>query len=406
MKIYIIFFLLLVLSGSGLNAQSNVSLSNISNNQLLDGAQELIAKSPEFSIPVSPAFDLLGVNPSLVPKPSTIRDFKVDWSFKSYGLSPNLAIQAQPFWEIYFNSPKKMSRYKTAPNWLKFMSTLDVSAGTIEGNSDIRTSEILIKNSEGNDSLVTVDKNWKVRSFAYALKINLYKERDPLENTKLFTALLKEYEESKNKLKNQIKELKIRVEKFQDIEDRINLKDQLKETENQFNNIEITYIDKIKKKADLYKKESWNTSYVDLAVGQSFDFDSRDSSLFTFKNLHLINKRLSVWLSGSKGVGKNWLFSGLIRINSYNNKLTDKTQFNIDLGTNIRYGNSVYNFFIEAYIPFYFEKQPGEIMNFSYGGDWRVSRNVILNYGLRSQIDEKLKLVNILPVVSVSCMMR
>ena len=381
------------------NSNNGISLLN-------EGSQEYLTKSTEFSIPMSPAFTLLGVDPSLVPKPGLIRDFKVDWSFRSYGLSPNLAIQAQPFWEIYFNSPKKVNRYKYAPRWLKFLSSFDVSAGTVEGNSDIRTEEIILKNSEGKDSTVIIEKNWKVRSFAYALKINLYKEKDPLENNKIFTSLLKEYEENKTILNDQIKKLKISIEKSQDIEEKISLRDQLKELETQFNNIEIAYLDKMKKKVELYKKESWNASYIDLAIGQSFDFDSRDSSLFTFKNLHLINKRFSVWLSGSKGIGKNWLCSGLIRFNTYKNVLINKNQVNLDLGTNIRYGNSIYNFFLEAYIPLYFEKQQGEIMNFSYGGDWRVSRNVILNYGLRSQIDEKLKLVNILPVVSVSCMMR
>ena len=62
-------------------------------------------KTLEFSIPTSAAFDLLGVTPAQVTKPGNIRDFKVDWSFQSWRLKPNIAIQAQPIWELLYNRP-------------------------------------------------------------------------------------------------------------------------------------------------------------------------------------------------------------------------------------------------------------------------------------------------------------
>ncbi|MBK8450168.1 MAG: hypothetical protein IPL42_09200 [Saprospiraceae bacterium] len=86
---------------------ANTSLAQ-AENQIEEQTANYLSYAPEFSIPVSPAFDLLGVNPCLVPKPSNLRNFKVDWSFKSYGLTPNLAIQTQPINEIYFNTPKKL----------------------------------------------------------------------------------------------------------------------------------------------------------------------------------------------------------------------------------------------------------------------------------------------------------
>ena len=57
----------------------------------------------EFSIPASPVFDLMNVTSSQVNRTSDIKDFKVDWSFKSWKLSPNLAIQSQPIWEMFYN---------------------------------------------------------------------------------------------------------------------------------------------------------------------------------------------------------------------------------------------------------------------------------------------------------------
>src|SRR5207248_7754004 len=65
----------------------------------------------ELSIPAAPVFDLMGVTPSQITRASDIKDFKVDWSFKSWRLSPNLAIQAQPFWELIYNR-KDLTRYR------------------------------------------------------------------------------------------------------------------------------------------------------------------------------------------------------------------------------------------------------------------------------------------------------
>ncbi len=44
----------------------------------------------DFSIPVSSAFDLLGVNPSFDTRSNALRDIKADWSFRSWRMSPNI----------------------------------------------------------------------------------------------------------------------------------------------------------------------------------------------------------------------------------------------------------------------------------------------------------------------------
>src|SRR5689334_7488751 len=67
----------------------------------------------ELGIPPSPVFDLMGVTPSQINHMSDIKDIKVDWSFKSWKLNPNLAIQAQPIWEMFYNR-KNLNRYQEA----------------------------------------------------------------------------------------------------------------------------------------------------------------------------------------------------------------------------------------------------------------------------------------------------
>jgi hypothetical protein len=101
------------------------------------------------------------------------------------------------------------------------------------------------------------------------------------------------------------------------------------------------------------------------------------------------------------------------------------------VGLDLIYGGSIYNFFVE----FFYEKKglktPIEALNqvftvpdngavppssvkwsvvhpntISLGGDWRISRNVMLNYGMRFVYDVHWKLQTFIPVANVSCMMR
>ena len=143
-------------------------------------------------------FDLLGVNPCLVPKPSLIRNFKVDWSFKTYGLAPNLALQTQPINELFFNTPKT-EWLQESSSMETILSTLDLSMGTVDGPNDVETNSRFVKTSEGLDLLIITQNNWRLRSFAYAFKLNLYSQFDPLKERKIFSKALKEYAEEKQK---------------------------------------------------------------------------------------------------------------------------------------------------------------------------------------------------------------
>ncbi|MES1224580.1 MAG: hypothetical protein ABUT20_54305, partial [Bacteroidota bacterium] len=120
--------------------------------QAVDAAQKLSPR--ELTIPTSPLFDLMGVAPSQVARTADIKDFKVDWSFKNWRLNPNLAIQAQPVWELFYNR-KKLDKYQAASSFQRMMASLDVSLGTVQ--------------NELSD-----------RRIGGAVKMNLYKQKDPL----------------------------------------------------------------------------------------------------------------------------------------------------------------------------------------------------------------------------------
>ena len=124
------------------------------------GSTSDIPVASEFAIPVSPAFDMIGANNALVARPGNIRDFKVDWAFKSWRLRPNLALQAQPIWEIVYNK-STLEKYRKASKFMQLLSTLDLSAGTIEDDS-------------------------QVRRLPWATKLTVYRQKDALLDPSLF----------------------------------------------------------------------------------------------------------------------------------------------------------------------------------------------------------------------------
>lgn len=124
----IIIFVFWATAGSAQNFPGNNSGS----------AENKAAKATEFSIPSSPAFNMLNENtPSRIERYASLHDFKVDWSLtngqQGYTLSPGLAIEAQPVWLLFFDQAGA-ARYRNASPLLRLLSTLSLSAGTNASN--------------------------------------------------------------------------------------------------------------------------------------------------------------------------------------------------------------------------------------------------------------------------------
>jgi hypothetical protein len=346
-----------------------------------------VAKTTEFSIPTSPAFDLLAVNPSQISRPNNIRDFKVDWSFRSWRLKPNIAIQAQPVWEAVYNRPD-LSRYRKASPLMKTLSTLDVSAGTIEDDVQNRRASL-------------------------AVKMNLYRQHDPLRDMKLFvgidTAFAKRSDAQHaelQRLKHQRRQPGIDLLQKTALSVKIDSMRQLIDIDAKAQKERIQAV------ANTYVASYWNAAHLDVAWGKVFSYQNA-----SLDSLSLRGRATAIWVNGSVGVGKKILLTGVVkylmqeRIDSLN------TQGNLFTGgVGVRYGTPKFNFFTEVLYASADAPQglaaPGlnliqvERLSVTYGGDWRINHNVLLSYGVRVDYAIGFKFKNILPVAGVSCMMR
>jgi hypothetical protein len=375
----------------------------------------------ELTIPASPVFDLMGVTPSQVNHTSDIKDFKVDWSFKSWKLNPNLAIQSQPVWEILYNR-KELSKYQRASSFMRHLASLDISVGSVQ--------------NEDND-----------RRIGFAAKISLYRQKDPLLAKELYEDVTLQFKNEKEQLEQQLKELQIKLDTIKDILQKPSIRSQIISTEDQLLSATSRRNQEISSRAKIFVAENWNASSLDLAYGKIYTYQTDSAGSLTKLRLNR-NTGWGMWINGGLGIGKKILITGLARTTWYREELdfllhntTTNEQINqkaiadntlYSVGLNLRYGSAIYNFFIE----FFYErkglktpvqalndafKAPGDDLQivassvrwnvvhpntFSLGGDWRISRNLILNYGMRFVFDKSWKFQTFTPVASIACMMR
>lgn len=373
----------------------------------------------EFSIPASPVFDLMGVSPAQITNLSDIKDFKVDWSFKSWKVSPNLALQTQPIWELLYNR-KSLEKYRKASPAMRFLSTLDLSMGTVQ--------------NEEND-----------RRIGFAAKITLFRKRDPLM-ANMYEDIEIRYKEEGMKVDQQIKILQQQLDTTSNILLKPELRVQLQQLETQYFTINSRRQREINERVQIHNNEYWNNSYLTLAYGDIFTYQT--DSAGSLKKLKVNRNTASgIWLNGGLSISKKLFLSGLIRSSFYEDQLDFMLENNetgeqtpqqsiakntlFSLGANIRYGGPIYTFFIELLherkalktatqaLNDVFEAPEGfsiigetvkwnavQPYTVNVGGDWRISRNVIINYGIRCLMDKKFKTTSFTPVVNIACMMR
>lgn len=362
----------LVLAGLSALAQEGLPVAN--------GA----SKPLEFQIPVSAAFDLLGVNPSTVMRPGNIRDFKVDWSFQSYRLRPNLAIQAQPVWELFYNRTN-LRKYQRATTFMKMLSTLDISAGTIEQQTGDNTFD---------------------RRLAMAGKITLFRSKDPLDDEDLFRESTEIYYQQRDRLQLDRKVWLDSLRNLPPVSENLKQRDfiitQLNGTDQLIDDLDKRQKAKINELSTLFVKQHWNASFLDVAYGRAYTFANPG-----LDSLNLSTDGWSVWANGCVGIGRRFLISGLIRYTEFS-QLTrqNRLQQQLTAGVNIRYGSPKFNFFAEAIQQANEKLTLSQQFTIAYGGDWRFSRNVMLSYAVRTIYNRPVVLKNLVPVVSISCMMR
>jgi hypothetical protein len=340
-----------------------------------------VAKATDLSIPISPALTLLGVNPSLVARPSFTRDIKVDWSFTSYRVSPNLALEAQPIWLLFYDRPD-LTRYRQAGAFLRTLSTLSLSLATIQRGTD------------------------EQRQLAFAVKLNLFRARDPLMEVEQFKRSFADYYAQREELLKQQREWEDTLQQKTDPVDKLNAQDEIDKLESELVRLKVQQKERNLELKAQYQRAFWNASCLDVAFGRIYNYNSD-----TFDSLRLQSSGLGAWINGGLRLGRHGFLSGQVQylaqeVLNPDNRVVG-TRATVSAGLNFRYGSPRYNFFVEAMRDHVLENGP-QVRTFTlaYGGDLRLGGSVLLGYGIRNVITDDLTLRNLIPMASVTCLMR
>lgn len=337
----------------------------------------------EFNIPQSAAFDLLGVSPAQILTPANIKEFKVDWSFSNWRSTPNLAIQVQPIWEIFYNRTN-LRKYRNATPFMRTLSTLDLSAATI-------------LDFTGN------------RKLSYADKINIYREKDPLVDKNLIKDIEKEFQFNTYELRNSINKISKIRNKIKNPDKIDSIYIQLDSLNNLLQEASQLQKEKIRSAAASYQKKNWNSTNIECSVGQALSYRENSTD-----SINLISKTISAWVAGCIGIGRKTLITSMIRFTSAKT-FENKNSKIFSGGVNFRYGSHRFNYFTEFFISDLNSTETTKLtrngintisrFNSSIGGEWKITRNVVLAYGIRLNFDPDFKLIRIIPSAGISCLM-
>ncbi|QQS29603.1 MAG: hypothetical protein IPM47_01225 [Sphingobacteriales bacterium] len=334
-----------------------------------------VIKSTEFSIPVSPAFVMLDATPERIIKPGMPRNFKVDWSLRTYSFQPNLAIEAQPLWHLLYDRAP-LSKYQKANPLLKMLSTLSGSVGIVSRDS--------------------------LNNLAWGFKMNIYRSRDPLSDPELVDSLNMLVGGDERQMMSELRQLRKQADKLKGRKDAASERSR----NTLFQSIdslraELVYFQAMRRETirelqSRYINRHWNTSMIDVAFARSYVFD-RD---VTLDSLSLLSEATGMWVNASVGLGKNWLLSGMAHYTL--REISDSFLW----GANMRFGNGRYNFFTEFFMQNFTRQTESNSFTIAYGGDFKLSRSVLLNFSLRNRFSNKIVLKEILPIANIICLMR
>jgi hypothetical protein len=391
-----------------------------------------IPRQTEMIIPASPAYQMLDAGSALVNSPGAIRDFKVDWSFRTYRLAPNLAIEAQPVWAVFYNRPQ-LDKYQQAGNFMRTLSTFSFSAGSLDANDSIRL-------------------------LALAGKLTVWRGYDPLATREWYSEIENDYQTQRNDLELRLVQAKEHFKNATGRFEKDSLELVMSQIRSEMDQLKVTSKNRIKEKQEQLKARYWNRSAVDVAYGKSYTFNRNFSE--RIDSVKLQSRSISVWINGAFGLGRYTLVSSLVRMENIRLNLPDsgktvlqdvfideftgdtiiterdslfvnfrqETKKIFSIGVNVRFGSPKYSFFVECiytkntlpvfdgavWVPFAENGNKGRVkssrivkeVQFAFGGEWRVSGSVLLSYGIRSAVNKDFRFRNILPLASISCLMR
>jgi hypothetical protein len=326
--------------------------------QVGDLTEGAIAEATDLALPSVPAFVLLDVNPSTVARPGFVEDFKLDLIIREGGLAPDLAIEAMPLWVLLFDEIDQ-PQYERLPKLYRALSTLSLSVATADKDS--------------------------MQQLAWSAKVSVLRE-DPLLDDG-YRARISEALEISDREFELAKQLEDSLAVAETDEERAAV---IARYTIEVEKIEQRATEEILRIVEEKKREDWNATAVDLAVGQLYNYDGD-----RLESLRFDEKGTSIWVTTATGLrSRNWLLSGQAKWSDLGDTWDNS------YGANIRYGGPNLNIFAE----FVYERTEETIdkRTIAYGGEYRFGDTKAFEFGLRTEYDSDFEIDHLIPIVKLN----
>ncbi len=344
-------------------------------------------KATVFSIPESPAFVLLGTNPTNVIRPGFVKDLKLDYILKEGKLVSDLAIDAKPLWLLIYDK-YSLEDYRSLTPFARTLSTLNLALGTAEKGGQKKFSWSMT---------MTILRKDPMCDTSYQNNLNKVLEITPADEDYLFS------------LSSKISKLNRRIEKIKNDPDSVKIMLDLLSERDNYQKLKDGYS---KSNQDLKTKklEEVNMKYMNEHLGDP-TFQIGYGNVYNYDNpvldsLNFKNSGWGLWFQGSwgfelfdmffannKSKEHTVLLSGMgryLKISSLN------SQF---YGFNIRYGSAKTNLFGELS---YEKTGDNESYTITYGGELRIDATKSILFGLKNLYTDKFNTKSLIPAIKLN----
>lgn len=318
------------------------------------------AQSAEFHGNTSTAFALLNASPAVINTFGSYKEIKFDWFYKDNKIQDNFAIELQPFWLLLFKHVSYQS-YIKLPYLVQRLSDTGLSLGQKK-----------------------VGDNYH---FSSALNVNIYRQANPITDKKLKDQLKSVFTVREKSLMIEMMKKEMMLDMTDDINRKMLLKNDIKDLDNELNQITETERIKSAKIIATYKANNWNKGFINIGGGNIFVYSMINN------NFQSLNNNMAFWLHYGVPIKKIGIFSGLHRY---------YIKGSLCNGVNVRFGSSdLKNVFTEVLHVYYIKDNKIEY-DFNIGGTLLIKKKYMLSLGFKFKFNDKIKLIELMPTYNLN----
>jgi hypothetical protein len=328
---------------------------------------QAVVNSTAFTPQASTIFTFLGVSPSIIQRPSLIRELSLGGGISG---ANNLAlgIELQPIWLV---GCKNMTydEYSKIPGFFRNLLNVYTGVGFIQNGQNI--------------------------SAGYSIKIPLF-FKDPMSDKKYVDRMMFPFTDKERFFGREIQKIDLEIYRGRITPSQ---KAELLAKRSEMNSLLEADDATLRSSALIYKSNyqasNWNSAQANLIFAQGIDVNTAEP--FSIKKVYMAG-----YLVANQPITFNGILSEMFKAHyEYITTTVTNTNIYFDYGLNFTFGNQSVNFYVEgigrASLTNWFEN-----ITAGFGGHFVPNAKLSFDIGIRMTFDNKAHMINLYPAFNGS----